>query len=783
MLKNIFLMTFLFGLMTLFGCSGGSSEAPTGGNAHPDNWLALHGAEALFDLRGCQGCHGFDFNGSGAAASCFSCHPSGPPFSLHPASWTDVVADHQDFANDFSWTVCAVAICHGTDLQGGNGPTCFSAACHFNTGGDPVPTWHREVNFNDPTKQYTDPDNHGAVAKASQDLCLHCHGRPVNTVDGGYISDPDIMNNLDVNNAAVIGNCRTCHPDAGAHPTNWQGSVDDIDPNYTSSHRGIDLTTQSRSCNLCHDVSGTGVSAVASAPSCFTASHTNANAVTTDCHPGGPRTAPHATDGSYRVSTAHGKDAKLDLTACQSCHADNPAAGPGDNPRFNSPIGSLADGCESAGCHSPYYAHPDNWAGPNTSFHYSSGKVANACTLCHGSALDGIGGINAAGGTPGQSCLACHSETAAFTLDCAACHGYPPDGVTPEPIITNAGGTLVNHNNTANVISADVSSGSAGSAHDTCLVCHGVKANGAASGCLSPAAEYNTFDPITDTLGDHWNGQINMNGPSGTGAGYNETNFGCDNAGCHGNDANHRLSSSTFPVAYGDFGNGAAAAPHALDGSFLLPANHGPTAKADLAACKSCHGEAVNINPRYNVGISNPAATNPGNGCEGCHNDLTAHPSQGAREAINWYDTTWRHATGRILAATCGMCHPRTGWVGTVGPACTSCHVSDPANVAVGSCTSCHAAPPNGAVQPNRNGNNGRHSRGAHREACSVCHTNNGPGSAEHFTRPNPGYSRANLRTTPNVSGATMTIDTTTNAPNVTCTGTCHGEGHNESWY
>lgn len=755
MMKNTVYFSVLFCLLLIAGCGSGNSEAPVDGNVHGANWIALHGAEADADLRGCQGCHAFDFNGDGDAVSCFSCHISGPPFSIHTVSWNNVIADHQTFAADLSWAGCSVAICHGTDLQSGNGPSCFNGACHFNTGGDPpAPASHQGIDF-------TDPVNHGVTGRVDQHICLNCHGRPDNIVDGGFIADPAIMNNLDFNGVAVLGNCTVCHPDSGAHPTNWQGG-NDADPSYAASHRGIDLTTQSRSCALCHSVSGPGAGAVPTAPSCYSTNHSNANAITTNCHPNGPRSAPHAVDGSYRAASTHGKDAKLDLTACQSCHADQAISGPGSNPRFNASIGDLTNGCET--CHDAFYAHPTNWAGPNSTFHYSSGNLTNACTLCHGVNFDGAGGVNAAGGTPGQSCLDCHTETNAFTLDCNACHGYPPDGITAEPLV---GGTLVDHKN--------VSIGGAGTSHDTCLVCHGVRATGNSSGDFSPAAAYALFDPNSDTAGDHWDGQINMNGPSGTGAEYNQTNFGCDNAGCHGNDAAHQLSDSTLPVAFGDFGSGTSIAPHPLDGSYLVGATHGPTAKSDLANCKACHGDATNIDPRFNSGI-NAAG---GNGCENCHNNFTAHPSDGTRESINWYDVTWRHATGSISASTCGMCHPGTGWTGSVGTACTSCHVSDPANATVGSCTSCHQDPPNGNSQPNRNG---EHSEGGHRSLdCTVCHTNAGPGNALHFTRPVSGFSRANLLTTPDVGGTSMTIRVTPS--NVTCTGNCHGEGHNDSWY
>ena len=117
---------------------------------------------------------------------------------------------------------------------------------------------------------------------------------------------------------------------------------------------------------------------------------------------------------------------------------------------------------------------------------------------------------------------------------------------------------------------------------------------------------------------------------------YNAANFGCDAAGCHPNNPAHQLSDSGLPVELKDFGAGGSL-PHPVDGSFLNPANHGPAAKGLTAAfpdglldCQHCHAQpgGPGSNPRFNVGI----AAAGGAGCEGCHNDFTAHPADGAPE-------------------------------------------------------------------------------------------------------------------------------------------------------
>jgi hypothetical protein len=494
-----------------------------------------------------------------------------------------------------------------------------------------------------------------------------------------------------------------------------------------------------------------------------------------------PEPVLHPIDGSYWPQ--HGNDAKSDLTKCQKCHADKAESGPGSNPRFNVGINIAGgNGCES--CHEAYLGHPGIWAGPKSGVHYNDENIQNACALCHSVILDGVGGSDVhydAGNIPnactpchgvnldgvggvGVSCLSCHAEVETFALDCTSCHGYPPDGTTPEPEVAALNGQLVAHNGVSDV-----------TGHDQCTICHGVKSNNTAtSGALTPNANYRVFDPLTETKGDHWNGLINMNGPTPTtGLGYNQTNFGCDNAGCHINDTNHQLSDSALPLAFG-----AYATMHALDGSFLDGGTHGFDAKSDLAGCKKCHGETTTINPRFNQGIAYAG----GIGCEGCHYTGTAHPSSAEPGNINWYNGQWNHTNANVSASTCGLCHVRTGWAGSSAPACTSCHLYDPANATIGSCNSCHDNPPNGISQPNRIGMHTSEHAGL---ACTACHTNAGPGSPSHFTQPNPEYSRADLRTTPDISGATMSILVTPD--NVTCSKTCHeyhGEGGSSySWY
>ncbi len=212
--------------------------------------------------------------------------------------------------------------------------------------------------------------DHPSAALATADFadCVTCHA-----------------DNLQGSGNAV--SCYSCHAyntgtDFRVHPDTWLTAF--------TSHRGAaDKTT----CANCH---GADLSGSQAAPSCLTASFDGLG-----CHAGGPGEAIHPLDGSYLDGTAHGPTAKADLVVCQGCHAE--AGGKGSNPRFN--VGILSGngtGCEF--CHGATLAHPPEWLGLNSlTFHGTSANMANACALCHGIDLNGIGGV-------GVSCLSCHSS-------------------------------------------------------------------------------------------------------------------------------------------------------------------------------------------------------------------------------------------------------------------------------------------------------------------------------------------------------------------------------------
>lgn len=396
MKNKIFILIVLTALIT-GACSSENDLAPGLNEAHPVNWVASHGVEANTDLTSCQICHGLDFSGSGNAVSCFTCHADGPPFISHPASWIDVEQDHQTFYTTQSWTQCANAACHGTDMQGGDfGPSCFLASCHAS--GPPAPH----------SATYQPPSAHGPAAKSAQLECRNCHGRPTNIFNGGFVVE--ILGLDDANG----GNCSSCHPEARAHPVNWQGTNDAA--GYLSSHQG----EFNIACGLCHKIDGPGSGPLPPAPSCFSADYQNSvSAAALACHIGGPG-VPHIVGADWLLPTAHisawqansppcfdchtVNSAGIDPT-CQSCHTqDNPVTNStGCDSCHGTPPNSGEHGEHSGGsfscddCHfgfgtetlSHWYPDPTSPADTNTdtatiSFNKSGGSVTTCNGSCHG---------------------------------------------------------------------------------------------------------------------------------------------------------------------------------------------------------------------------------------------------------------------------------------------------------------------------------------------------------------------------------------------------------------
>jgi len=398
------------------------------------------------------------------------------------------------------------------------------------------------------------------------------------------------------------------HPDGWltAHPGNIQYGID----NFIAE------------CGICHSLDLRGTPG---APSCYSASYNGIS-----CHASGP--VPHKLDGSFLDENNHGPLAKSDLTLCQSCHSDNPNGGPGSNPRFNVGIDSAeGTGCEAAACHSTNLAHPDTWAGPsNDRYHYSAGNIQQACTLCHGA------GFSGSAITP-TLCSYCHAEMTNFTLDCTACHDLPPTtaGTTNHSTITDPGPTV-----------ADITP------HNVCATCHGVKES-ATGGVLSNNANYALFNKATDTIGDHWDGKINMNSDTA----YNEGTGGCDSAGCHPGNGDYTLPDSGLTVALGAYGVGA---PHPTGQDWLLPSGHVASVDSTCVPCHTLAGGGQNPacnDCHVNNGNNNPVLAN----CVSCHSEPPGTSSTAFGDRPDRQGAHNEHDGFTATTLDCSACHDGGG--------------------------------------------------------------------------------------------------------------------------
>ena len=797
------LFPFVIVLLLAAGCSSSNSDAPRAGQVHPQNWAALHGAGAKTDLASCRTCHGADYLGGGIGVSCFDCHLAGPPFAMHPAEWTDVVSGHQGFAESYSWTTCATAACHGATLQGGDaGPSCLRAtlgtvACH--PGVDPPAPGNHVASF-------TDPANHGPLAKTRQLYCRNCHGRPQNQFDGGYVADALILNN-------PSGNCSNCHTAAKAHPTNWQGSNDTgtgsdaQDNGYSSSHRGLNTS----GCQLCHRTTAPGVGPMPAAPSCFDDNHLNANNITSGCHGAGGPGAAHSISPSWllpsgTVTSSHVLASIAGTPDCSACHAQSG--------------GLIQPDCDS--CHAA--------AVPN--------GVVGTCDSCHNAPPDGLapaGNVrpNRAGGH------GAHDPLTVATGDCSSCHGGAGSATTSHyDTAAPANLTLAGYNGKRGTASftADGANPATGSCAN--LSCHGGQTSpdwlagslNVDQDCTS-CHEQGTAAQLPENNSFYSGRHVSHAGPGGRAdsLGYSPTCSACHDPAALDLDHFTNLDTAAFegdPAATLIAGLGyddtvtpptctaniagchsritrewsaTAGAPHPLADSYLLGSNHGPDAKGlnptlfptGMLDCQTCHGQAgaAGSNPQFNVGIYNILiAGGGGNGCDGCHNIGTAHPSFSSimptpNESVDWYDGSYTHndVPNALYATACALCHGANleGLPAGTGPSCSAavCHVADPVVNASG-CVSCHETPPSGAglagnLRPNRDGAHTAHNAlTGVTGGCAACHNGVGYATTAHFDMTEP----ADVAV-PAVAGAYMaaTGGSPTFTPNGTdpSTGTC----------
>lgn len=420
-----------------------------GARGHAAGWQApaAHGAEAKkaptpsTGFSSCQICHGAAFI-NGAAITCFKglgCHGFGvnAPHSAKPWSSLTGGASH---ANTDSANAGTCAICHTAGANSTIRPpfpatntiaNCFNnTLCHFH-----------QIPF--APSATIPPTLHGGEAKKDLTICQVCHGTAGSTAfDGVRLAD----------GTRTIA-CSSCHLNAKAHPTDWQGDG-------TYSHRTAG--NKAAACSLCHDVRQGASAPLSTSPSCYSTTFTNALGQTRTCHANGPGSASHTVPYNNHNATA-----RSNFTYCLGCHqiAANSALPPGCmNCHLQSPQAN-PNNCVS--CHSK---PPNGSAYPNLArSHTAHGamNVSDLCAECHsGLGLGTVDHLNRArlrassvqanpvafgtlaktgALTPSYSaagtCLNtyCHGATLVggsnkspqwgqvnYLQGCGTCHGFPP---------------------------------------------------------------------------------------------------------------------------------------------------------------------------------------------------------------------------------------------------------------------------------------------------------------------------------------------------------------------
>ncbi|MCK9363944.1 MAG: hypothetical protein M0P74_10165 [Syntrophales bacterium] len=235
-----FALLLFISVFALAGCGSSSSQSNfDSATGHPTGWLPTgHTTAAKANMETCAECHGADYQGGIAQASCTTCH-IGNRASYHPTLWgTYAYALHGSYVKANGTAGCATASCHGANLDGvfQSGPSCTS--CHI--GGQ---------NAYHPPEWMTLPGaSHGNYVKANGTAgcaTASCHGA---NLDGVFQSGPS---------------CTACHigGPTSKHPIEWSDNLrlhegyveaNGISSCSTSACHGSQIIAGSSGCSACH---------------------------------------------------------------------------------------------------------------------------------------------------------------------------------------------------------------------------------------------------------------------------------------------------------------------------------------------------------------------------------------------------------------------------------------------------------------------------------------------------------------------------------------------------
>lgn len=402
-------------------CHGAEAGHPAGwsdpnsANFHGPRAKAADSPSGGFSY--CRKCHGANYQGGGAAVSCFSatvgafsCHNGGAPaVTPHsPAPWraarTHTTTDTTNAAS------CAACHANGanstrqptTPAPAGTAAGCFNnTLCHASDVQPPHPV----------AGAYLPPAQHGADAinknnnGTGLNTCQPCHATPASGANPRF--------NVP-RGATLTTGCETCHTARTAHPTPWligRGTTQGA----TNQQRHSTLATLATAgtavtnyCTLCHGVNLNGAGGVA--PSCVSgSSRLNIAGVNAVCH----FTAVAVKDvgtGLFNIQTG-----------CVSCHG-NPPVGSAFPNRDLQHTEHLFPNVTCGSCHSG--------AGYATVLH-GNGTANVVLSTTFQDKDGGAPAYNAGTGT--CSNVSCHGGQTSppwpagqinVSTDCASCHAY-----------------------------------------------------------------------------------------------------------------------------------------------------------------------------------------------------------------------------------------------------------------------------------------------------------------------------------------------------------------------